>query len=271
MERLTTNKSVTDMTILELMHNNCYADNDRNARYRDYEMEMDARDFARNLMATLTKDELPLDDAEFDEEIFDNLTIDPFSDVRGLIILFYLNLCTKAELYEKLKKYEDAEEQELLLRLPCKVGDTGMTEKIKVESLEIIAETVEDKLYYEIQYKEVGKNYYNIGYSSCNPENVLKWKDECFELVDEQLAECPEELKQYRAIGTVEECRAAEKQKAKMIEVRKAKNEDIESELRDFITPKGKIVRCPTCRSCLAFEMKFCFECGQKLDWGDEE
>ena len=124
MERLTTNKSVTDMTMLELMHNNCYVDNDRNARYRDYEMEMDARDFARNLMATLTKDELPLDDAELDEEIFDNLTIDPFSDVRGLIALFYLNLCTKADLYEKLKDYEDAEEQGLLLRLPCKVGDT---------------------------------------------------------------------------------------------------------------------------------------------------
>lgn len=114
MERLTTNKSVTDMTMLELMHNNCYVDNDRNARYRDYEMEMDARDFARNLMATLTKDELPLDDAELDEEIFDNLTIDPFSDVRGLIALFYLNLCTKADLYEKLKEYEDVDKKKTL-------------------------------------------------------------------------------------------------------------------------------------------------------------
>lgn len=28
------------------------------------------------------------------------------------------------ELYSKLKKYEDAEEKGLLLRLPCKVGDT---------------------------------------------------------------------------------------------------------------------------------------------------
>lgn len=76
----------------------------------------------------------------------------------------------------------------------------------------------------------------------------------------------------YEAIGTAEECQAAmEKQRAKKLEVRKAKNGDIESELRDFITPKGKIVRCPTCRSCLAFEMKFCFDCGQKLDWSDEE
>ena len=124
MERLTTNKSVADMSMIELAHNSCYADDERNARYRDYDMEMDARDFARNLMVTLAKDELPVDDAEFDEEILDNLTIDPFSDVRGLIALFYRNLWAMADLREKLKYYEDAEEQGLLLRLPCKVGDT---------------------------------------------------------------------------------------------------------------------------------------------------
>lgn len=123
MERLTTNKSVADMSMIELVHNSCYADDERNARYRDYEMEMDARDFARNLMVTLAKDELPVDDAEFDEEILDNLTIDPFSDVRGLIALFYRNLWAMADLREKLKYYEDAEEQGLLLRLPFKVGD----------------------------------------------------------------------------------------------------------------------------------------------------
>lgn len=122
MERLTTNKSVADMSMIELAHNSCYADDERNARYRDYEMEMDARDFARNLMVTLAKDELPVDDAEFDEEILDNLTIDPFSDVRGLIALFYRNMCAMADLREKLKDYEDAEEQGLLLRLPCGIG-----------------------------------------------------------------------------------------------------------------------------------------------------
>lgn len=118
MERLTTNKSVADMSMIELAHNSCYADDERNARYRDYDMEMDARDFTRNLMATLTKDELPVDDAEFDEEILDNLTIDPFSDVRGLIALFYRNMWSMADLREKLKRYENAEKQGLLLRLP---------------------------------------------------------------------------------------------------------------------------------------------------------
>lgn len=41
MERLTTNKSVAGMSMIELAHNSCYADDERNARYRDYEMEMD--------------------------------------------------------------------------------------------------------------------------------------------------------------------------------------------------------------------------------------
>ena len=124
MERLTTNKKVSEMGMVELAHNCCYEDDEHNARYRDFEMEMDARDFAINLMVTLTKDELPVDKTEFDEEILDNLTIDPFSDVRGLIALFYRNLWAMADLREKLKYYEDAEEHGLLLRLPCRMGDT---------------------------------------------------------------------------------------------------------------------------------------------------
>lgn len=112
------------MSMIELAHNSCYADNKRNARYRDYEMDMDARDFARNLMVTLTKDELPISDTEFDEEILDDLAIDPFSDVRGLIALFYRNLWAMANLRETLKKYEDLEEHGRLIKLPCEVGDT---------------------------------------------------------------------------------------------------------------------------------------------------
>ena len=128
MERLTTNKSVADMSMIELAHNSCYADDERNARYRDYDMEMDARDFTRNLMATLTKDELPVDDAEFDEEILDNLTINPFSDVRGLIALFHRNMWAMADLREKLKDYEDAEEQGRYIKLPEKVEETEYRE-----------------------------------------------------------------------------------------------------------------------------------------------
>lgn len=123
MERFTTNKDVQEMGMYELAHNCCYY-KEGNARYRDFEMDMDTRDFARNLMTTLTNEDMPLDDELFDEEIMENLMNDPFSNVKGLIALFYRNLWAMAELREKLKEYEDAEEDGLLLRLPCRVGDT---------------------------------------------------------------------------------------------------------------------------------------------------
>lgn len=123
MERLTTNKNVADMGMFELAHNCCYIAEDGSGRYRDYEMDMDERDFARNLMSALAGEDLPLEDESFDEEMMDNLMIDPFADVRGLIALFYRNMWAMADLREKLKDNEDAEEQGLLLRLPCKVGD----------------------------------------------------------------------------------------------------------------------------------------------------
>lgn len=61
-------------------------------------------------------------------------------------------------------------------------------EKIKVTSLEIIVTGTKDKPYFEIKYKVVGKEDYNIGYSSYDLNNVLNWKEECFEIVN-QLAE----------------------------------------------------------------------------------
>lgn len=134
MERLTSNKEVYDMSMIELAHNSCYADDERNARYRDYEMDMDARDFARNLIATLAKDEMPISNTEFDEEILDDLAIDPFSDVRGLIALFYRNLWAMANLRETLKKYEDLEERGKLIKLPVKDGTTAHRECVHIKS-----------------------------------------------------------------------------------------------------------------------------------------
>ena len=43
---------------------------------------------------------------------------------------------------------------------------------------------IDNKPYYEIKYKKVGEDYYHVGYSSFNIDNVLKWRDECFELFD---------------------------------------------------------------------------------------
>ena len=56
-------------------------------------------------------------------------------------------------------------------------------DKIKVTSLEVIVNGSKRKPYYEIKYKEVGTDNYNIGYSSYNLDSVFDWKEKCFELV----------------------------------------------------------------------------------------
>lgn len=58
-------------------------------------------------------------------------------------------------------------------------------EKVKVTSLEIIVTGTNDKPYFKIKYKEVGKEYYNIGYSSYYLNKVFDWKEKYFEIVNE--------------------------------------------------------------------------------------
>ena len=58
-------------------------------------------------------------------------------------------------------------------------------ERIKVSDLEIIVTIMNKDPYYEIKYKEIGEDVYHVGYSSYRLENVLAWKDECFEIVKE--------------------------------------------------------------------------------------
>ena len=123
MERLTTNKDISEMGMYELAHNACYI-KDGVARYRDFETDIDARDLARELAWMLADIELSSYDDNFDEEMLENLQYDITKEPIGLIALFYRNLWAMADLRERLKEYEDLEEQGLLLRLPCKVGDT---------------------------------------------------------------------------------------------------------------------------------------------------
>lgn len=77
-----------------------------------------------------------------------------------------------------------------------------------------------------------------------------------------------EEVQQYRAIGTVDECReAVEKQTAK-------KPMPIDYEKYIDIIDNAKFLRgafwCPNCRH-VVYSGSFCKDCGQKLDWSDEE
>lgn len=132
MERLTTNKNISEMGMYELAHNCCYV-KDGSAMYRDFDTDIDVREFARKLMVAyghwksceeygLDADNELIDDDIFDETMMENLMYNPYKSI-GLIALFYRNLWAMADLLEKLKYYEDLEEQGKLLKLPCKVGD----------------------------------------------------------------------------------------------------------------------------------------------------
>ncbi|MFG6334805.1 MAG: hypothetical protein K1W20_04940 [Lachnospiraceae bacterium] len=126
MDRLTTNKDVSEMSMCELAHNSCYA-KEGWARYRDYEMDIDARDLARDLLKRYADG----DDAFTDDEYFGEYMNDALqygmNDIEGRIALFYRNLWAMADLRERLKYYEDLEEQGKLLKLPCAVGNTVYT------------------------------------------------------------------------------------------------------------------------------------------------
>lgn len=125
MERLTSNKPVADMMpMIELAHNSCYIDEKHNARYRDYEQDIDSRQLVRKLVKDMCDEDLfYMSDERFDQYMTEMLTVG-VSDTIGLLAVFYRNLWATAELREKLKEYEDLEEQGRLVKLPCKVGDT---------------------------------------------------------------------------------------------------------------------------------------------------
>lgn len=124
MERLISNKKVSDMSMIELAHNSCYVDNKRNARYRDYNLDIDSRELVRNLVKDICDEDLTdLSDEEFDKYMSSMLSVG-IDSTMGLLALFYRNLWAMSDLREKLKEYEDLEEQGRLVKLPCKVGDT---------------------------------------------------------------------------------------------------------------------------------------------------
>lgn len=80
----------------------------------------------------------------------------------------------------------------------------------------------------------------------------------------EQLAEWLEELKQYRAIGTPEECRAAmEKQKAK-------KPMHVTNSYFGYQKHKEHVGYCPDCGHQVE-EPYGCPNCLRKIDWSYEE
>lgn len=125
---------------------------------------------------------------------------DKFKDFFSRVIadINYDGICGN---YEKeiaemfLKAFDDSEEK---ISCNCKHNSnsrdnepccrcdsiTASINKAKVDSLEIIARMLDDKPYYELKYKLVGKKDYSIGYSSCDLKSVLSDIDTYFEIVE---------------------------------------------------------------------------------------
>lgn len=104
--------------------------------------------------------------------------------------------------------------------------------------------------------KSLGEYYSNL-------ENCKKEIQAC-----EIAVKALEKVQQYRAIGTVEECREVmEKQKAK-------KPSPIDYKKYIGIVENAEYLRgtcwCPNCNQAIK-SGTFCNNCGQKLDWSDEE
>lgn len=130
MSRLTTHKKVEEMSMMELAHNCCYADGKRNARYRDYNLDIDSRHLARNLMKDICNVDLTdLSDEEFEEYMGSMLQYEIDSTV-GLLAVFYRNLWAMVRLREKLQAYEDLDEIGYLTWTP-------VTEKAPGESYNV--------------------------------------------------------------------------------------------------------------------------------------
>ena len=63
-------------------------------------------------------------------------------------------------------------------------GRTANANIVKVNSLEIIVRMIDNKPYYELKYREVGKKVYSIGYSSYDLKVVLDYIATYFEIVE---------------------------------------------------------------------------------------
>lgn len=104
MNRLTIDKASGEMTMTELAHNCMYVC-DRWAWYRDFEQEMDLRDFIRAFSKAEGK-ELTEDNEELEEDLYNNLQYG-IDDTSGRVALVYRLMWALADLRERLKSYED--------------------------------------------------------------------------------------------------------------------------------------------------------------------
>lgn len=125
---------------------------------------------------------------DFDRRISEVVEMLEEKQLYGTISLikdlkYHLDLAMKEKTSCNCQHNSNPRDNEPCCRCDSKVSENDDT-KNKVTSLKIIVRMIDHKPYYEIKYKKVGEDYYHVGYSSYNLNNVLEWYSECFELVD---------------------------------------------------------------------------------------
>lgn len=104
MKRMTTEKPAKEMNMTELAHN-CMYQKDRWAWYRDYDSDMDLRDFIRRFGQAEGASKLPDDDGDLAEVLMDDLQYD-INDPNGRTALVYRLMWALADVREALMRYE---------------------------------------------------------------------------------------------------------------------------------------------------------------------
>lgn len=105
MKRTTIEKPAGEMNMVELAHNCMYA-KDRWAWYRDYDSDMDLRDFIRKFSEAEGASELPEDNEALSDILMDNLQYG-INDPDGRTALVYRLMWAMADLRETLMEYEN--------------------------------------------------------------------------------------------------------------------------------------------------------------------
>lgn len=105
MKRLTVEKPASEMNMVELAHNCMYA-KDRWAWYRDYDSDMDLRDFIRKFSEAEGVSKLPEENEALADILMDDLQYG-INDPDGRTALVYRLMWAMADLRETLMDYEN--------------------------------------------------------------------------------------------------------------------------------------------------------------------
>jgi hypothetical protein len=124
---------------------------------------------------------------DFDRRISEVVEMLEEKQLYGTISLikdlkYYLDLATKEKAHDcNCQHNGNSRDNEPCCRCDSR---TAKINKAKVNSLEIIARMLNNKPYYELKYRQIGRKDYSIGYSSYDLKTVLGYIDTYFEIVE---------------------------------------------------------------------------------------